>query len=77
MIQYNITKRWEEGIPHHEKTIRLFRRLSAIDFNYCGDSFGWKCGGDGDNGETLIYQLDIIFEEDDAAALERLEVKEP
>jgi hypothetical protein len=27
------------------------------------DYFGWKCGGDGDNGETLMYELDILFEE--------------
>jgi hypothetical protein len=26
------------------------------------DYFCWKTGGDGDNGETLMYQMDAFFE---------------
>jgi len=29
------------------------------------DHFCWKSGGDGDNGEQLMYQLDVLFERQD------------
>ena len=64
-IEYNINKRWEDGIDHHPKSVALFKCIAKVDFKYCSDSFCWKSGGDGDNGETLMYILDIIFEEDD------------
>ena len=62
MIETDINKRWEEGTPHHPKSIHLFDAISTIDYEDCGDSFGWKSGGDGDNGEALMYQMDIYFE---------------
>jgi len=68
MIERDINKRWEEGMDHHPKSEELFRRLKKID----SDCF-WESGGDGDNGETLMYQLDIIFEEDDEALLRQLD----
>jgi hypothetical protein len=55
MVEYNITKRWEQGIAHHPKSIALMKRLGDIDFNHCNDYFCWKWGGDGDKGETLMY----------------------
>jgi len=61
-VETDIGKRWEEGIEHHPESVRLFRELEEIDFSLCGDYFRWKSGGDGDNGETLMYQLDIVFE---------------
>ena len=63
MIQYDIDKRWEEGIDHHPKSIELFKSLSDIDFKYGGDFFYWKVGGDGDNGEHMLYEMDIHFEQ--------------
>ena len=63
MIEYSITKRWEMGMPHHQKSIELFKRLQQIDIEFCNDYFCWKSGGDGDNGEILMYELDILFEE--------------
>lgn len=62
MIETDIGKRWEQGIPHHPKSIELFKKLSDIDFKYGGDFFRWKSGGDGDNGEHLMYEMDIMFE---------------
>jgi hypothetical protein len=62
MVEKNVNKRWEEGIPHHPKSIELMNSLSEIDSNYCDNYFDWKMGGDGDNGEILMYQLDIYFE---------------
>ena len=66
-IEYSVGRRWTRGIPHHPKSQALFARLAALDFERCGDHFGWKSGGDGDNGEQLMYELDIIFEEDELA----------
>lgn len=65
-VEYDINKRWEEGIPHHPESERLFKRLAEIDWHHCSDYFCWKSGGDGDNGETLMYELDILFDERDA-----------
>jgi hypothetical protein len=64
-VETNITKRWEQGIPHHPKSIRLFKQLADVDFRLGGDYFCWKSGGDGDNGEHLMYEMDIIFELED------------
>lgn len=66
MVETDITKRWEQGMPHHPKSIALFKKLSDVDFNLGGDFFEWKSGGDGDNGEHLMYELDIIFETEDS-----------
>ena len=58
----DINKRWEEGIKHDSQSIKLYKALAEIDFKYGGDSFDFKAGGDGDNGEHLMYLLDIYFE---------------
>ena len=51
-------------IPHHPKSEKLVRQLVEVDFHQYGDYFCWKVGGDGDNGETLMYELDEIFEKE-------------
>jgi hypothetical protein len=66
MVEKNITTRWERGIPHHPRSTHIVRQLAAIDFAYGGDFFCFKIGGDGDNGEHLMYLLDILFECEDA-----------
>lgn len=62
-VETDINKRWENGIEHHPKSLELFEALSVIDYKFGDDSFCWKSGGDGDNGETLMYELDIYFEQ--------------
>lgn len=62
---YSVGERWEKGIDHHPKSIELFKKIAKIDWEQCGDYFCWKSGGDGDNGETLMYELDIIFDEEE------------
>jgi len=57
--------RWEKGTPHHPESIRLYQELELLDFEVCGDYFCFKSGGDGDNGETLMYLMDMIFERRD------------
>lgn len=65
-VETDINKRWEEGTDHHPESIKLMDALSYIDFNCCNDYFDWNTGGDGDNGETLMYEMDIYFEVQDA-----------
>jgi len=65
-VETDITKRWEQGIPHHPKSVALFKKLAEIDFKFGGDYFCWKSGGDGDNGEHLMYEMDIMFNTEDA-----------
>lgn len=72
MVETDINKRWEEGTPHHHKSIELFNALAKIDWDFGGDYFCWKSGGDGDNGETMMYEMDIYFENlDSITCIER------
>lgn len=61
-VETDINVRWEKGIDHHPKSVELFTALSEIDRKFGGDYFCWKSGGDGDNGEHFMYELDIYFE---------------
>jgi hypothetical protein len=54
--------RWEDGIDHHPMSERLMRFLMTHDFEDYDDYFCWKVGGDGDNGESLMYEMDAFFE---------------
>lgn len=54
--------RWEDGMGHHPNSQRLMEFLERHDFKDYGDYFGWKVGGDGDNGESLMYEMDAFFE---------------
>ncbi len=65
MVEYNITKRWEDGTDHHPKSVELYNAIATLDFEHGSDSFCFKSGGDGDNGEHLMYLMDIFFEEMD------------
>ena len=71
-IELDINKRWENGTPHHPKSQQLMELLFDVDLHLCDDFFCWKYGGDGDNGETLMYELDIILEAQDQGKLEEL-----
>jgi len=54
--------RWSNGMPHHPMSIRIVEFLMQHDFNDYDDHFCWKFGGDGDNGESLAFQMDAFFE---------------
>lgn len=56
------TTRWQDGIPHHEMSNRVVRFMMEHDFNDCDDSMCIKVGGDGDNGENMMYLMDAFFE---------------
>lgn len=54
--------RWGDGLKHHPKSLRLMEFLKDHDREDYGSVFDWNTGGDGDNGETLMYQMDAFFE---------------
>ena len=76
-VEFGLTTedRWENGTNHHPMSERLFNFLAVHDFKDYDDYFDWSSGGDGDNGETMMYQMDAFFEMVDkfnAADLHRL-----
>ena len=58
--------------PHDPRSVEIFRALEWIDLEQFGDYFCWKSGGDGDNGEVLLDELDIYFKEKDEALMNEL-----
>lgn len=60
-----VNDRWEAGTPHDKRSIKLYEKLAQLDLDEGDDSFGFKSGGDGDNGENLMYLLDLYFEDED------------
>ena len=56
-----IGQRWEQGIDHDPRTIELYKHIAKVDFEECGDTFCFKSGGDGDNGEHLMFLIDDYF----------------
>jgi hypothetical protein len=58
-----VEERWEQGIDHDPKSIELFNSIRDLDEKYGDDFFCFKAGGDGDNGEHLMYLLDIHFDQ--------------
>ena len=67
-IIWNCTKRWEDGIDHHPEAVSMFAMIEESDFAFTGDYFDWNSGGDGDNGETLMFALSVRLELRDAEA---------
>lgn len=61
-VEKDISTRWQQGTPHHEKSTALVKAIQHIDNAYCDGMFDLETGGDGDNGENLLYLLDILFE---------------
>lgn len=58
----SVDYRWEEGLDHHPRSKEIGKALRRINAeNYW--PMDLEFGGDGDNGETLLYLLDIYFEE--------------
>ena len=54
--------RWKNGVEHNPLSVALYKAIERVDFEQNGDSFCFKSGGDGDNGETLMYLMDVVFE---------------
>ena len=45
----------------HPMSKRIGKFLSIIDYKDFQDSLCWSFGGDGDNGEVLLDELDAFF----------------
>ena len=45
-VETNITKRWENGTPHHPKSISLYENIAKLDEKIGGDFLDLKSGGD-------------------------------
>ena len=65
MAKPTLTERWEQGIDHDPRSVAIYKHIEKLDFEECGYSFCWKSGGDGDNGESLMYLMDDYFWEQD------------
>ena len=55
-------KRIKSGELHHPMSRRIMSFIEEHDFIDYNDFFCWKSGGDGDNGEALMWELDAFFE---------------
>lgn len=56
-VEMDTGVRWEKGMDHHPKS------MEVKDLIYKLDKEGmYNFGGDGDNGEEILYYLDIYFE---------------
>ena len=61
-----IIERMEQGIPHDPRSVAVYSHVARVDYEQCDDTLSLKAGGDGDNGEHLMYLLDDYFAEADA-----------
>ncbi|CAB4196765.1 hypothetical protein UFOVP1290_285 [uncultured Caudovirales phage] len=59
----SIDDRWRQGIPHDHRSVKIAKGIAKIDDNENGSSLDLRFGGDGDNGEELLYLLDLYFED--------------
>lgn len=58
----DFNKRREQGMPHRLESEKLAREIAKLDESFGGNALDLRFGGDGDNGEHLMYLLDIYFE---------------
>jgi hypothetical protein len=61
-VERDVNKRWEQGTPHHPESIKIAEALRKIDWASTSPILDLEFGGDGDNGEALLFMLDIYFE---------------
>ena len=54
--------RWGDGVDHHPMSVRLMEFLFHHDWKDYNCYFDWSYGGNGDNGETLMFEMDAFFE---------------
>ena len=60
--ELTITERWEQGIDHDPRSEEIIRAMSKLDWELYDGVLDIKVGGDGDNGESMMYLLDVYFE---------------
>lgn len=60
-----LDERYESGIEHDPRSEAMYKFIADLDYEEGGDSLGLKSGGDGDNGEQLLYLFDCWFAKQD------------
>ena len=53
-----------DGMTFHEhdrRSVDIFEAIAEYDYALFSDYFCFKRGGDGDNGEVLLTELDLYF----------------
>lgn len=58
-------ERWERGIDHDPRSEEIVRAIDRLDWKFNNGNLDIRCGGDGDNGEMMMYLLDYWFAEKD------------
>lgn len=58
--------RWERGFDHDPRSEEIVRALDDLDWKFYDGHLDIRFGGDGDNGESMMYLLDWWFAERDA-----------
>lgn len=69
----DINERWEKGMDHHPMSKQFRDLVGDIEKEHGGDLM-LDFGGDGDNGEDVLYLLDIMFETQQKLAHEAMTV---
>src|SRR5574343_331977 len=62
IINKNLLQRKNSGEKHDQRSIEIYNFIEKLDFKEGEDFFCFKSGGEGDNGEHLMYLLDMYFE---------------
>ena len=57
-----VKDKWSLGESHHPLSELLVRTMAIIGWDKFSH-FDIRCGGDGDEGETMMFILDSYFEE--------------
>ena len=58
----SINKRWENGMPHDKRSVEMVEFMRMLDWEDNGGALDIQMGGDGDNGEYMMFLLDVYFE---------------
>jgi len=65
-----LNEAYEKG-DHDERSIHLYEYIAHLDYSEGDDSMGFSSGGDGDNGEALMYLLDCYFAHKDKQSADK------
>jgi len=66
-------ERWKQGVDHDPRSEEIIRALSDLDWQFYNGVFDIKVGGDGDDGENMMYLLDYWFANKDIKQCESAE----
>lgn len=65
----SVNDRWEKGIDHDPRSTEILNFMDKLDWEECDGSADLQFGGDGDNGEHLLFLMDVYFELKDKGKL--------